>query len=70
MKLRIEQVQRLCGIEPKMRQLVFDALLRSRFLYRNSDQTHVLRDGSELRLPPVKAALKSTRLVTTARRAG
>jgi hypothetical protein len=35
MKLRSEQVQRLCGIEQTMCKLVLDALVRANFLFLN-----------------------------------
>lgn len=70
MKLRIEQVQRLCGIEQTMCELVLDALVKAGFLCLNSDGTYVrLTEGGESLPRPAKAALKLTRFVTTSRRA-
>jgi hypothetical protein len=71
MKLRIEQVQRLCGIDQTMCKLVVDALVRANFLSQKSDGTYVrLTEGSLPRPRPVKAALTSTtRIVMTSRRA-
>ena len=70
MKLRIEQVQRLCGIEPTMCKLVLDALVRASFLCLKSDGTYVrLTEGSSSRPRAAKAALKSTPIVMTSRRA-
>jgi hypothetical protein len=70
MKLTIEQVQRLCGIEQTMCALVLDALVKAGFLCRKSDGTYVrLTEGSASVPRPAKASLKSTPFVTTARRA-
>ena len=71
MKLRIEQVQRLCGIEPTMCRLVLDALVKANFLCLKSDGTYVrLTDGrSTLPRRPAKAALRSMPPVATGRRA-
>jgi hypothetical protein len=71
MKLRSEQVQRLCGIEQTMCKLVLDALVRANFLFLKSDGTYVrLTEGSSPRPRPVKAALTSTTpIVMTSRRA-
>jgi hypothetical protein len=69
LKLRIEQVQRLCGIEQTMCKLVLDALVRTSFLCLKSDGTYVrLTEGSSPRPRPVKA-LTSTPIVMTSRRA-
>jgi hypothetical protein len=70
MKLRIEQVQRLCGIEQTMCKLILDALVMAGFLCMKSDGTYVrLTEGSSSLPRPAKAALKSTPLVRTSRRA-
>jgi hypothetical protein len=71
MKLRIEQVTRLCGIEQTMCQLVLDALVKANFLCLKSDGTYVrVTEGRSLPRPhSAKAVLKSTPFVTTARRA-
>ena len=70
MKLRIEQVQRLCGIEQTMCKLVLDALVKANFLCLKSDGTYVRLTEDSSSLPRLaKAALKSTLFVTTARRA-
>jgi hypothetical protein len=69
LKLRSEQVQRLCGIEQTMCKLVLDALVRTSFLCLKSDGTYVrLTEGSSPRPRPVKA-LTSTPIVMTSRRA-
>jgi len=70
MKLRIEQVHRLCGIEQTMCELVLDALVKAGFLRRNSDGTYVrLTEGGASLPRPAKAPLNRTRFVTTSRRA-
>jgi hypothetical protein len=70
MKLTIEQVERLCGIEAAMCQLVLDALVKASFLCLKSDGTYVrLTEGSSPRPRPVKAALTPTPIVMTSRRA-
>ena len=57
MKLRIEQVQRLCGIEHQMCKLVLDALVEASFLCLKSDGTYVRLTESSSSLPrPAKAA--------------
>jgi hypothetical protein len=69
LKLRIEQVQRLCGIEQTMCRLILDALVKTRFLCLKSDGTYVrLTEGSSPRPRPMKA-LTSTPIVMTSRRA-
>ena len=70
MKLTIEQVQRLCGIEPTMCKRVLDALVRASFLCLKSDGTYLrLSEGSSPRPRLAKAALKSMPFVATSRRA-
>ena len=71
MKLRMEQVQRLCGIDASMCKAVMDALVSAQFLCLKSDGTYVrLTEGaSTLPRRPAKAGLRSMSPVTTARRA-
>ena len=70
MKLTIEQIQRLCGIEPRICKPVLDALVKVSFLRLNPDGTYVRStEGSASLPPPAKAALKSRPFVTTSRRA-
>ena len=70
MRLTIEQIQRLCGIEPRMVKPVLDALVKASFLRLNSDGTYVrLTEGSASLPPPPKAAVKSRPFITTSRRA-
>ena len=59
LRLKTEQVQRLCGIEPKACQSVLDALVESRFLCVTSGGQYArLADGEVLRPHPAKAGLK------------
>jgi len=70
MKLRIEQVQRLCAIEPTMCKLVLDALVKARFLSLRSDGSYVrLTEGSVPVTPAVKAQLDAAQFATKSRRA-
>jgi hypothetical protein len=70
MKLRIEQVQRLCGIEQMMCTLVLDALVKTNFLCLKSDGTYVrLTEGNSALPRQAKPVLKSTPFGTMARRA-
>lgn len=70
MKRRIEQVQRLCGIEQTMCGLVVDALVTANFLCLKADGTYVrATEGRSPLLRPAKAALRSTPFVRTSRRA-
>jgi hypothetical protein len=49
MKLRVEQVQRLCGVDASMCKLVMDELVRAQFLCVRSDGTYSrLTDGHAL----------------------
>lgn len=68
MKLRIEQVQRLCGIEQTMCTLVLDALVKANFLRLKSDGTYVrLTEGGSALPGPAKATLRPTPFVTSRR---
>lgn len=70
MKLTIEQIQRLCGIEPAMCKPLLDALVKVGFLRLNADGTYVrLTEGSASLPPPATAALKSRPFVMTSPRA-
>jgi hypothetical protein len=57
LSLKRDQVQRLCGIERTMCQLVLDALVDARFLYTKSDGQYArLTEGSDVtRARTVKA---------------
>jgi hypothetical protein len=70
MKLRLEQVQRLFGIEQTMCTLVLDALVKASFLCLKPDGTYVrLTEGSSPGTRPLKPVTTSTPVVMTARRA-
>jgi hypothetical protein len=70
MNLRIEQVQRLCGIEQTMCKLVLDALVNANFLCLRSDGTYLrLTEGGSALPRPAKATLRPTPFVTRSRRA-
>lgn len=71
MKLRLEQVQRLCGIEQRMCTLVLDALVKTSFLRLKSDGPYVrLTEGRSPCTRPLKAVMtSSTAIVMTPRRA-
>jgi hypothetical protein len=46
LRLRAEQVQRLCGVERAMCQMVLDTLVETRFLCMKADATYArLLDG-------------------------
>jgi hypothetical protein len=42
MRLKLEQVQRLCGIEQPLCKLALEALVEAKFLRLGSDGTYVL----------------------------
>src|SRR4051812_29697635 len=68
MKLRAEQVQRLCGIEAPMCKLVLDALVKAEFLLLTSDGSYVrLTEGPVPFRRPLKAELPATRFVSSLR---
>jgi hypothetical protein len=70
MKLRIEQVQRLCGIEQALCKLVLDALVKAGFLCLKSDGTYVRLTEGRSSLPSLaRVALKSAPFATPSRRA-
>lgn len=70
MKLTIEQIRRLCGIDPAMCRPVLDVPVNMRFLLLNADGTYVrLTEGGTSLPPRAKAELKSRRFVTVSRRA-
>jgi hypothetical protein len=58
LRLKAEQVQRLCGIEETMCQLVLDSLVDEKFLCTKSDGRYArLTDGHHPR--PAKADLRT-----------
>lgn len=70
MKLRAEQIQRLCGIEPSMCTLVLEALVKAQFLSLTSDGSYVrLTEGPVRVRRAAKAELRATPFEPTSRRA-
>jgi hypothetical protein len=61
LRLKATQVQRLCGIEQTMCQLVLDSLVESHFLCLKPDGAYArATDGADLQRPhPVKAYLET-----------
>ena len=58
LRLRAEQVQRLCGVERTMCRMVLDTLLETNFLCMKSDGSYArLIDGEMPRPRPAKAEL-------------
>jgi hypothetical protein len=57
LRLKREQVQRLCGMERAVCQRVLDTLVETRFLYLKADGTYArLTDGADVPRPqPAKA---------------
>ena len=59
MRLTVEQVQRLCGVEGSVCRIVLDSLVEAKFLCVHPDGTYArLTDGSP-RPRPLKTELKS-----------
>ena len=55
MRLKAEQVQRLCGVEQKTCQIALDTLVTAKFLFVNSDGHYArLTDGQFFRPRPAK----------------
>ena len=70
MKLTLEQVQRLCGIEPAVCKALLDSLVQAEFLSLKSDGFYVrLTEGKTSARRPAKAELKLLPALTTSRRA-
>jgi hypothetical protein len=60
MRLKAEQVQRLCGVEQKTCQIALDTLVSAKFLYVDSDGHYArLTDGQFFRPHPAKADLST-----------
>jgi hypothetical protein len=61
LRLKSEQVQRLCGVERTMCQTMLDVLVDEKFLCVKPDGRYArLRDGAELRqLHPARADLRT-----------
>jgi hypothetical protein len=58
MRLKLEQVQRLCGIEPAICKVVLDSLVNAKFLCVKSDGCYArLADGEVPGVRPSRADL-------------
>jgi hypothetical protein len=69
MTLKLEQVQRLCGVERSVCKIVLDALVETKFLYLKSDGRYArLTEGRMARPHAAKADLRPNTLVTGSRR--
>jgi hypothetical protein len=56
-RLKREQVQRLCGLERAVCQRALDTLVKTRFLYLQADGTYArLTDGADVPQPANAAA--------------
>jgi len=59
LRLKPEQVQRLCGVEPTICQMVLDLLVDEKFLCLKSDGAYTRSTDGELSRPhPAKADLR------------
>ena len=69
-KLRVEQLQLLSGLEPPMCKLILDALVMAQFLSVTSDGSYVpSTEGPVRSRRPLKADLKARPSMPTSRRA-
>jgi hypothetical protein len=59
LRLTREQMQRLCGVEPTICQLVLDTLVATRFLYVKADRTYARLTEGEI--PYARAAKANLR---------
>jgi hypothetical protein len=67
LRLTLEQVQRLCGVEQTLCQAVLDALVDAKFLCLKSDGAYArLTEGEIPRPQPAKAILGLEKRVATA----
>ena len=69
MKLTIEQVQRLCGVDGSLCRVVLDSLVEAKFLYIKSDGRYVRLTDSSPRRGQARADLDPRRFARSARRA-
>jgi hypothetical protein len=67
MRLTAEQVQRLCGVDASVCQVVMDTLVATKFLCVNPDSTYVRKTEDSVRARPIEAELPSTRFVSSRR---
>jgi hypothetical protein len=57
MRLKVEQVQRLFGVDPSVCRTVLDSLVECKFLYANPDGTYVRFTDDCPHARPLKAEL-------------
>jgi hypothetical protein len=68
MRLKLEQVQRLCGIERSICEMVLDSLVEAKFLFVKSDGCYArLADGKVPPLRPSRADLDTRSALSTSR---
>jgi hypothetical protein len=64
MRLKVEQVQRLCGVQGLICKVVLDWLVEAKFLCLKSDGSYArLTEGDTARPRPAKADLRSNTFV-------
>lgn len=68
MRLKLEQVQRLCGVDATISAAVLDSLVAVGFLRRNPDGTYARATEDSIRPRPLRAELPFP--AHTTRRAG
>jgi hypothetical protein len=62
LRLQRAQIERLCGIEPSICELVLDALVAEHFLYQTSDGQYArVSDGGAPHPSPAKAGVRPFR---------
>ena len=62
LRLKLEQMQRLCGVERTLCQLVLDSLVDEKFLCVKPDGAYArLTDGEPLHPHPAKADLRTAK---------
>jgi hypothetical protein len=60
LRLRAEQVERLCGVEHTVCQVILDTLVDAKFLCRNQDGIYArIDDGAFARRPTTRVALRN-----------
>jgi hypothetical protein len=61
LRLKADQVRRLCGVEPTMCQMVLDSLVNAKFLYAKPDGHYArLTDGAHVPRPQPARAVPKT----------
>ena len=67
MRLKVEQVQRLFGVDPSACRTVLDSLVEGKFLYANPDGTYVRFTDDCPHLRPLKVELTVSAYVNSRR---